>query len=237
MTQNTIPDLLTKSLNSLVEIEDNVGPVAGDEYMQDKIMYPIKLLATSFFSDTGYKFLNSVNSDPNFDDLQTLLNTYTSTTAFGTTITLAVLIKKQLADLNMTVSTNRINTFISSLTKDNFYIKLTASTINRMHFKDIELKLNNNVSLTNCIIENCKITSTGTFYISGTNISNSIIDTSIMEIRDLCDLYNNKIKTSNSLVFNISYTNSKMLNCYTNKIPTNESNNSTMEFNTYVANL
>jgi len=236
MAENTINDLLTKTVEELVEIEDNVGPVAGDEYVQEKLMSPIKSIATSIFSNTGYKFLNTLTTDPNYNNIQTLLNSNVGGTAFGTNLTLAVLIQKQLSDGAMTISINRPNTIISSLTKDNFYVILSTNITQKV-FKDVELKIDNNVVLTNCIIDNCKLTCTGNFYISNTKINNCLIDTSILEIRDLCELYNNRIRTSNSLVFNISYFNSKMLNCYTNKIPTNESNNQTMEFNTYAVNL
>lgn len=236
MAQNTINDLLTKSLSQLAEIEDSISPVAGDQYVQDKIMNPMKSMATSIFSNTGYKFLNSLTGDPNYNNLQTLLNSNVGGTAFGTSLTLAVLVQKQLADGAMTISINRTNTIISSLTKENFYIILGVN-VSQMIFRNIEVKINNGVVLTNCIFDNCKITSTGTFSISNTKISDTFINTATLEILDLCELYSNRIRTSNSLVFNIAHTNSKMLNCYTSKIPTNESNNLTMEFNTYAANL
>lgn len=236
MAETTITDLLTKSKSELADIEDSVSPVAGDEYVQDKLIAPMKSMAASLFSTSGYKFLNTGITDPNYNNLQTLINSNAGGTAFGTSLTLSVLVQKQLADGSMTISINRANTIISSLTKDNFYIILSVN-ITQMVFKDIELKINNGVILNNCIIDNCKITSTGTFYLSNTKINNCLIDTSIVEIQDLCELYNNRIRASNSIVFNVSYTNSKMLNCYMNKIPTNESNNSTMEFNTYAANL
>lgn len=236
MTEITINDLLTKTLDELSEITDNVSPSADNEYVTKKIFAPLKALA-AFHNMPGIKYLGYDFGDPFYDNLQLLLNAAVETDLIGNNVSLIVEIKKQLTTLNTTISLNRLNTLIRGNSKNEITITNTVSTLSHMHFKDLELILSDTNIYTNGFIENCKITSAGTIYLESANIFNSEFDVANLVINNLNVIKNCDIKASNSITFNIAYTNSKMYNCNVNKLPINQLNNSTNEFNVYIPNL
>lgn len=236
MTEITINDLLTKTLDELSEITDNVSPNADNEYVTKKIFAPLKALA-AFHNMVGIKYLGYDLGDPFYDNLQTLLNTAVETDLIGNSVSLIVEIKKQLSVPNMTISLNRIETLIKGFSRNENSITNTVPTLSNMHFNNLELILEDTNIYTNGIIEDCKITSAGTIYLSSANISNSEFNVANLVINDLNIIKNCDIKATNTITFNNSYTNSKMYGCNVNKLPINQLNNSTNEFNVYIPNL
>lgn len=236
MTSITINDLLTKNLNDLAEITDNVSPIAGDEYVQRKIMNPLKLLATAVYSPQ-VKYLGYNYGDPFFTNLQLLLNSATNTNLLGNNVSLIVEVKKQLTIPDMTIYTSRPGTLILSPSKEEFTVTVSASFLDSMNFNNIGLKINSNVSLKNCYINNCKVIATSGVIFSGVTIKNSLISMDDVYISDNNTIYGCEIQAVNSITFDPSYNSSKMYGCYINKIPVNENNNLTHQFNVYVQNL
>lgn len=241
MAANTIQDLLTLTVDQLVAVTDTVTP-ANDNYLQEKIMGPVKDLAIGLLP-AGINYINNSSlGAPFYTNIQTLLNNASPYSGLGTNIDLIVAFEQQpVSTSDYTVTQNRSNTLIYSPNRNSYIVKISlnpiSDSLNGMYFRDITVLFTQTSKIDSCVFENCliKVVGNGSIDFSQSFMRNSIIS----NIDELNVSKNSEI--SNCIMKNghivLGDNTSKIYGCYLNQDIENPQNNQTPEFNIILSNL